>query len=243
MYHHRFRLVYDTDPAAGPGRMESVMEALGNRYPIVVPEPAGEEEALLVHHPQHLARVKRHKAVYEMALLAVGGAIKAAELALTGEPAFAAVRPPGHHASPNYAWDFCWLNNVAVAVQKLRREGRVNRVLVVDFDLHYGDGTANAFEGVPEVTYWHLAGGSRERFFDDLERSLEKAGEAELLAVSAGFDRHEEDWGGLLRTEDYRTIGARLKSTGLPVFAVLEGGYNHLALGVSVRAFLEGLAQ
>ncbi|MEM0233369.1 MAG: hypothetical protein QXL22_05045 [Candidatus Nezhaarchaeales archaeon] len=67
-----------------------------------------------------------------------------------------------------------------------------------------------------------------------------------MLAVSAGFDRHEEDWGGMLRTEDYYEIGKILrkfsisKSKGV-IFAVLEGGYNHSVLGRNVKAFLEGL--
>lgn len=222
--------------------MESVLEALADRYPVVEPEPVGEEDLLLVHNREHLARVRRRGLVYELALLAAGGAIKAAELAAAGEPAFALVRPPGHHASPNSSWGFCWFNNLAVAVGKLRRKGLARKVLIVDFDLHYGDGTAGIFAGVPEVTYHHLAGRSRQGFFEDLGRCLLAEGDVDLVAVSAGFDRHEEDWGGLLKTEDYAVIGSRLKAASVPIFAVLEGGYNHRVLGANVRAFLEGLS-
>lgn len=241
VFHPQFTEVYDSDPAAAPGRMESVLEALEDRYPLITAEAATEEDLLLVHRPEHVARVRERRRLYEIAVLAAGGAIKAATLALEGEPAFGLIRPPGHHASPNSCWGFCWFNNLAVAVEKLRRQGQVGHVLIVDFDLHYGDGTANAFAGVPQVRYRHLSGGSRELFFADLEQCL--AGErADLVAVSAGFDRHEEDWGGLLKTQDYEAIGRMLRAYGAPVFAVLEGGYNHRVLGRNARAFLDGLA-
>ncbi len=78
------------------------------------------------------------------------------------------------------------------------------------------------------------------------KNALERAEKFDILAVSAGFDRHEEDWGGLLTTEDYRTIGALVKTYSRKAcqgrrFAVLEGGYNHSVLGQNVRAFIEGM--
>jgi acetoin utilization deacetylase AcuC-like enzyme len=68
----------------------------------------------------------------------------------------------------------------------------------------------------------------------------------DIIAISAGFDRHEEDWGGLLKTEDYSTIGKWAKEASLEHcqgrrFGVLEGGYNHSVLGRNVRSFLQGL--
>jgi acetoin utilization deacetylase AcuC-like enzyme len=242
VFHERFKEVYDADPAAAPGRMECVLEELESRYPLVEAEPATEEDLLLVHSPDHLARVSRHHRIYELALLAAGGTIRAAELCLKGEPTFALVRPPGHHASPDACWGFCWFNNVAIAVEKLRRRGRVKQVLIVDFDLHYGDGTANAFARTPEVVYRHLAGRDRQTVLQDMEDCLASLKPYDLVAVSAGFDRHEADWGGVLKTEDYQTLGRLLRATGRPVFAALEGGYNHRVLGQNVRAFLEGLA-
>ncbi len=67
----------------------------------------------------------------------------------------------------------------------------------------------------------------------------------QILAVSAGFDRHLNDWGGLLKTEDYRAIGRLIKEAALRVcegrrFFVLEGGYNRAVLGSNIKAFLEG---
>ena len=242
VYHPRFTEVYDADPAAARGRIEAVLEELQDRYPFVEPEPATEADILLVHLPEHLERVKRRPDIYEMALLAAGGAIKAAELAVQGEPAFGLIRPPGHHAGPNSCWGFCWFNNVAIAVEKLRKQGHIKKAFVIDFDLHYGDGTAKIFSNNPDVDYCHLSGQMRESVIRQLKVCLERNSDAELIAVSAGFDNHEADWGGLLKTEDYTTIASMVKTRKVPVFGVLEGGYNHRVLGKNVVAFLAGLA-
>ncbi len=240
VFHERFREVYDNDPAAAPGRLDGVVKELQPFYEFVEPVPAKEDDILLVHSPDFLNRISRKGQLYEIALLAVGGAIEAARLAVGGEPAFALVRPPGHHASPDSCWGFCWFNNVAVAVEKMRRESGINRGLIVDIDLHFGDGTSNIFSRVPEVDYYHL------RIPGDLEKYLAGIGNCDLVAVSAGFDGHVDDWGGLFLSEDYRDLGRMVGSFARRVcqgrvFAVLEGGYNHQVLGKNVRALLEGL--
>lgn len=248
VYHEHYRKVYSSDPASQPGRIESIYNELYGQFEFVKPEPAREEDLLLAHNRGHLEYVRTHQLVYEIALLAVGGAIKASEIALTGEPAFGLIRPPGHHASPNSSWGFCYFNNVAISIKKLRREGRMDKALIVDIDLHYGDGTANIFEGTKEVTYFHPNGWNRQAFLDEISGFLraEKKETVGIVAVSAGFDRHEQDWGGMLKTEDYLTIGKMIKEFAEKNcdgkrYAVLEGGYNHLVLGKNVRAFLEGM--
>ena len=201
---------------------------------------------MLVHTPDHIEHVKAHRPTFEIALLAAGGATKAAELAMQGKPAFALIRPPGHHAGRNSSWGFCFFNNVAIAVEKLRIERKIDRAVVVDIDLHYGDGTASIFASSQQVTYFHPESSKRQYYVDELHRLLSvPRGPFGILAVSAGFDRHEHDWGGLLKTEDYYTIGAMLKELAKDKcssrrFAVLEGGYNHYVLGKSVKAFLDG---
>ena len=247
VYHPKFAEVYSSDPAAAPGRIESIYEELKKYYTFVEPRPATDEDVLLAHTRQHVERVKILPQVYEMALLAVGGAMEVAQIAMKGEPSFGLIRPPGHHASRGSSWGFCYFNNVAVAVEHLRFDSTIKKAVIIDIDLHYGDGTADVFGGASNVTYFHPEGGKRELFLEDLRRFLDMAHEPlDIVAVSAGFDRHEQDWGGVLKTEDYETIGKVIKkfaesqSNGRR-FAVLEGGYNHSVLGESVHALLRGM--
>jgi len=247
VFHERYREVYSSDPASSPGRIESIYEDLQGHFEFVEPKPADEEDILLVHSQSHVESVKAYPLVYEIALLAAGGAVRAAEISMAGEPAFGLIRPPGHHASRGSSWGFCYFNNVSVAIEKLRQEGRIKTAMIVDIDLHYGDGTANIFASSPDITYFHPEGGNREDYLNELSEFLSVKREPfDFLALSAGFDRHEQDWGGVLKTEDYRAIGSMIKKFAENKcngrrFAVLEGGYNHSVLGKNVKALLEGI--
>ncbi len=226
--------------------MESIYNELHGHWEFVKPEPASEGDLILVHRETHLNSIKRQELVYEVAILAVGGAVKASELAMRGDPAFGLIRPPGHHASQNSCWGFCFFNNMAVSIEKLKQTNRISKALIVDIDLHYGDGTANIFSGTPQVTYFHVEGRNREAYLNDLTRCLTITKDCDVVAVSAGFDRHEQDWGGLLKTRDYRTIGRMIKEFAEETcqgrrYGVLEGGYNHAVLGKNVKSFLEGM--
>ena len=246
VYHKRYCEVYASDPAAAPGRIESIVKELKGKFEFVTPQPANEEDLRLVHTQNHIEHVKRNAPLaFEIGLLAVGGAIKASEIAMNKEPAFALIRPPGHHASPDSSWGFCYFNNVAIAIEKLRRNGKIEKAVIVDIDLHFGDGTANIFSGNPNVIYHHVADNSREKFINDLKIFLDSVKKCDIVAVSAGFDRHEMDWGGILKTEDYRLAGKLVKEFAEKLcrgrrFAVLEGGYNHAVLGLNVKSFIEG---
>jgi len=246
VYHERYKEVYSGDPAARAGRIESIYNELYGRFEFIKPVPANEEDLRLVHTQSHIDSIKRRK-LYDNALLAVGGAIKASELAMEGEPAFGLIRPPGHHASPSSCWGFCFLNNAAISIEKLRKEGKVKRAFIVDIDLHYGDGTANIFASKAEVSYYHIPGGSREEQLKRLSDHLASKKGYEILVLSAGFDRHEEDWGGVLKTRDYEDIGKMIRDFTEREcdgrrYAVLEGGYNHQVLGKNVKAFLKGMS-
>ncbi len=89
---------------------------------------------------------------WEAATLAAGAAIEAVESALEGMAAFAIARPPGHHAGRDYGMGFCLINNVAVAAEYARSRG-LDRVAILDWDVHHGNGTQDIFYGSEEVLY------------------------------------------------------------------------------------------
>ncbi len=95
---------------------------------------------------------------YHIALLAVGGVLAGAEAIMQGqvENAFCAVRPPGHHAEYNRAMGFCFFNNVAIAAVYLLEHHGLERVAIVDWDVHHGNGTQHLFEEDPRVFYLSL---------------------------------------------------------------------------------------
>ena len=246
IYHERYAEVYSGDPAARPGRMESIYPELCDHFEFVKPNPATEKDLRLVHTQAHINSVRRNRQLFEIASLAAGGAIESADLAMKGKPAFGLVRPPGHHASPDSCWGFCYFNNVAISIKKLMVEGEIRRPLIVDIDLHYGDGTENCFFDTPEVSYFHMPLGDNRQQLAGLSNYLVGKHECDVIALSAGFDRHLEDWGGTLTTGDYEKIGGMVKEFAERVcdgrrYAVLEGGYNHRVLGRNVKALLKGM--
>lgn len=92
---------------------------------------------------------------YRTALLAVGGALAACDAVMSGEAAnsFCAARPPGHHAERDRAMGFCLFNTVAVAARYLQQKHGIGRVLILDWDVHHGNGTQHIFESDPTVYY------------------------------------------------------------------------------------------
>ena len=123
VFSEKFLLSYDETPAGAPGRLDATVEGLRDFGRWVEPRPASRETLLLCHTAEHLRDIER-RGLHKIASLAAGAAVQAAELA-SDEPAFALVRPPGHHASAHGSWGFCYYNNLAVALASLHAEGKV----------------------------------------------------------------------------------------------------------------------
>lgn len=155
-----------------PARLDILKTKLGSfDAELVEPKPATREEIASVHHPQLVAaleKVCREQAPgiidyaptyvtpssFEDALLAAGGVMTCARAVLSGEAnnAFAIVRPPGHHAEPDRAMGFCIFNNVAVAARHALANG-IERVAIIDYDAHHGNGTQAAFLNEERVAF------------------------------------------------------------------------------------------
>jgi len=242
---------YPANPVENPDRVR--LPALQLReagYEFVNSAPATLEDISKVHGREHIERVSA-SGHYAAASRAAGGAIAAAELAVQGSPAFALIRPPGHHASYNRAWGMCYFNNMAIAIKKIRP--KAERALIIDIDLHFGDGTVSIFRGDSKVKIvnpgsvdidYSYLGMDCTGYLGQIEKAVDGF-EFDIVGVSAGFDTYEEDWGGLLRLEDYRDIGELIcrisKNCGGRRFAILEGGY-HPNLRLCVRSFVEGFS-
>ncbi len=219
---------------------------------------------------------------YETACYAVGAAVRAAELARTGKKAFAIVRPPGHHAHSDHAGGFCLFNNIALASEYLRLMDE--KVMIIDIDLHLGDGTIEYVAGKEEVRYFSLThkdlwpatefqsvnlpdnvnfvelpDGIDEAYYHRAlnetlchalkQFSAETKGKG-ILAVSAGFDTHQDDYkhsdlkGGFQLTErSYRVVKRILDESSLPYFLVLEGGYRPESLDAGLSVFTDELVK
>ncbi len=256
-------------------------------------------ELELVHAPEHVERIRRLCAAgggaldvdtavvpasYEAALRAVGGACEMVRQLLGGkiEVAFSAARPPGHHAEPSRAMGFCLFDSVAVAAELAIRELAAERVFIVDWDVHHGNGTEAAFRERADVLFASIhqggifpgtgprgetgtgpgegftinlpvpGGSGEETWLPLLEQEvLPVAAEfhPDLILISAGFDAHQADplAGCMLRTEDFAAMASRTRelaaTLGVPVGAVLEGGYEPRALAESMAATMEALAE
>lgn len=242
-FHYDFYEEYTSDPAAESGRMEAIVEELSTVVELVECEPATEDDLLAAHSSGHLNWV-HSQGLFDIAALAAGGAIQAALRSLS-EPSFAVIRPPGHHASASSCWGFCYFNNMAVSLLRLKRDDLIQRAFVLDFDLHFGDGNVNILDRNPWVEILNPEAADRDAYLEEVCIALEDTA-ADMIAVSAGFDNHVNDWGGLLLASDYKIMGqwvrAAAERNGGGCYGILEGGYNHNVLGTNVLAFIEGLA-
>lgn len=242
VFHEDFYDVYTNDPAAEPGRIEAVVEAIEDYVEFVTARPADDADIARVHTEDHIISV-HNEGLFHISSLAAGGAVQAAEIGLS-EPCFGLIRPPGHHASAGSSWGFCYFNNMAIALESLYHQGKIETAFVLDFDMHYGDGNVSILEERGYVTLMNPSSYDREIYLDTVSREL-KSCRADIIGISAGFDNHVDDWGGVLLTEDYYEMGQMVRtaadSAGGGCFAILEGGYNHNVIGRNALALIEGM--
>jgi len=119
----------------------------------------------------------------------------------------------------------------------------IKRALIVDIDLHYGNGTEDIVRGDDRISFWNIDTVGREEFFADLEAALKTAHDYDIVGCSAGFDTYLRDWGGILFTDDYRKIARMITSSNRRFFTILEGGYYIQDLGKNVASYLNGILE
>jgi acetoin utilization deacetylase AcuC-like enzyme len=174
--YHPIYLNHDTgqhvEVAARLEAIVSYLEKTGLKSKLtpIEPRPATVDEISLVHQRQYIKEIEETARrgggwldadtvmsadSYQAALYAAGGVIRAVEVVMGGEVAnaFALVRPPGHHATAGQAMGFCLFNNIAIAANYALQKFRLERILIVDFDVHHGNGTQGSFYDNPHVMY------------------------------------------------------------------------------------------
>ena len=251
VFHERYyNSNYAMDPAAAPGRLEGIINILTNNqvFDFIVPNPATKEDILRAHSKRHYSYIYRDSLLFELASLAAGGAILAAEEAFSGNPTFAVIRPPGHHASADSCWGFCYFNNISISLLKLFSDSKIKSAFVLDFDLHTGDGNINILTFRDDdfrVKILNPDSSGRTGYLKEVQNYIDELDNIDIFVASAGFDQGIEDWGHLLYPEDYSELGQLMKTYSKKLckgrrYALLEGGYNHEVLPKNVKSFCNG---
>ncbi len=266
-----------------PARIMRTLETLRSQDDLRLkwekPLRVDDEVILRAHSESHLAGIKAaesdfdadtpaYPGIFEHAQRSVGAALRALELARAGEPAFSLMRPPGHHAMPERAMGFCFLNSIAIAALEALATG-VAKIAVFDFDVHHGNGTEAVLVQEPHAVFFSVhqhpcypgTGTShvgencfnypvppqmpREDYRKTLSQALEelKSAKPHLVAVSAGFDAYARDplAQETLEAEDFHWLGQSIRKLDIPSFSLLEGGYSR-DLPNLILAYLKGLA-
>jgi acetoin utilization deacetylase AcuC-like enzyme len=218
-------------------------------------EPAPLRLVEEAHTASHMENMK-HDPYRDVAILSAGSVMMASEIVATGqaESAFAYTGTAGHHASRGSCWGFCYFNDVAITILRLREMG-LERFLIIDVDPHFGDGTRDFFKEDANVFHINFHSGSgeqfdgvnnnydiglgfgadNERFLSALKGALELAKDFDfqIAFVIFGHDSHQDDYGGFDLTSDAfprmaQLIKAAVGDKGL-VFVLSGGSCVHVA--------------
>jgi acetoin utilization deacetylase AcuC-like enzyme len=219
-----------------PERLTAIVGALAAVSGLrrVAPRAAAPEELRLVHTARHVERIRAMSdagggwvdgdtyvtpRTFEVARRAVGAVLTAVDEIAAGRArhAFCAVRPPGHHASADRAMGFCLFNQVAVAARYLQRRTSWRRVLIVDFDVHHGNGTQDVFYRDDSVFYLSV---HREPFYPGTGAASERGSGTTLnLPFRAGTPRGE-----ILAA--YEAAVRRVAREFRPEFVLVSAGFD-----------------
>ncbi len=252
IFHPNFFSSYDDTPAGESGRLEPTYSQLqkDSSLEFVEAKPCSIEALERAHSLGHIQQIQHHRYggsqdLFDIAVLAAGGAIQCAEFAARGESAFALIRPPGHHASADSCWGFCYFNNLAISLLHLRATRGYKKAFILDFDLHTGDGTINILGSQKGYHICNPAGSTEALYLQNVQKTLDSTPDVDIITASAGFDQGIHDWGHLLTPEGYYQLGEIMKTWSIQHshgrrYAVLEGGYNFTAMAECISAFCRG---
>jgi acetoin utilization deacetylase AcuC-like enzyme len=227
-----------------PNRLRAIMQRLEQsgtaaKLTRIEPRKAEDEWVTLVHQPSYVALLNQQAPTHgrialdadtamspgslNAAYLAAGGALAAVDAIMAGQVqhAFCAVRPPGHHAEADRAMGFCLFNNVAIAARYVQKRYGLRRVLIVDWDVHHGNGTQHSFDRDPSVLFFST---HQYPHYPGTGRATERgSGAAEGLTINVPMEAGEGD-------DEYRAIFRKVlvpaAETFKPEFVIISAGFD-----------------
>jgi acetoin utilization deacetylase AcuC-like enzyme len=227
-----------------PNRLRAILERLEqsgtvDRLTRIEPRRAEDEWITQVHTPRYIAALNRHAPAtgrvsldpdtamspgsLNAAYLAAGGVLAGVDaiMAQQVDHVFCAVRPPGHHAEASRTMGFCLFNNVAIAARYVQKQYGLTRVLIVDWDVHHGNGTQHSFEDDPSVLFFST---HQYPHYPGTGRASERGtGAGEGFTINVPMEAGEGD-------EAYRTVFHKVLVPAAdhfhPEFVIISAGFD-----------------